>query len=97
MDELTDLKSENPGKDFKTKSKVLRSSLEYLYSQYEKACQLYLDGKIDKSKFQDDFEDDLVNLIDRGELSEKFFWTRTDSYPSILKVYRKFTGEDDHE
>lgn len=97
MDEITDLKEQHPGKEFKTQSKVFISSLEYLYAQYEKACQLYLDGKIDRAKFHDEFEGDLVNLIDKGEFSEKYFWTRIEEYPAILKVYKKFTGDDENE
>jgi hypothetical protein len=97
MEELTELKEQLSEKEFKAKSKIFYSSLEYLFSQYEKACQLYLDGKIDRLKFQEDFEDDLIGLIEKGESSEKYFWSRTDSYQALLKVYREFSGKDESD
>lgn len=94
MEEINDFKELHPDKDFKVKSKIFYSSLEFLYSQYEKACQLYIDDKIDRKKFEDEFGNDLVKLIRRGEHSEKYFWSRTQQYPAILKVYNSFTQDD---
>ena len=50
--DLENFKLQNPDADLKIMTKLFWSSVEDLLNQYERACMLYLDDKLDKVRFR---------------------------------------------
>lgn len=68
-------------------TKLFYSALEDLLNHYERACMLYIDGKIDKERFKKEYSTEIRNLVEKGEYKERYFPPHTSKYKAILKVY----------
>jgi len=83
---------------FKAAEKALKSAVEDWLNAYENACGKYLDGKIDKKRFREDFETEIRNFVDdkkKKEIYGQLLHSEEKShYKSIWKVYREWKHEE---
>jgi len=84
---LTEYKDGDTKKDLTAHTKAFNSALERNVNTYEQACALYLDNKVDKSRFCKDFKSEIKNLVEDEALRDKFFQPHSSTYRAILKVY----------
>ena len=66
---------------------AIRDLEKDLLNQYERACMLYLDNKLDKDRFKIEYSFEIRNIIEKGEYKDKYFPAHTSKYKAILKVY----------
>ncbi len=67
-------------------NKSLDVALENNINAYERACAIYIDDKIDKTRFKKDYFEEIKKLVNCDELKE-YFNAITSKYKAILKVY----------
>ncbi|MEP0388301.1 hypothetical protein [Dokdonia sp.] len=87
MKDVLYFKLDYPKEDTKIIEKLFYSALEDLINQYERACMLYLDDKIDKERFKIEYSKEIRNLVENGNYKEKYFPSHTSSYKAVLNVY----------
>jgi hypothetical protein len=87
---LHDFKVTNPEKDFTIRENAWFSAVEDNLNAYEKACGLYWDDKIDKSRFKKDYSNELRQIVENKNLKPKYFDPITSNYKAILKTYREW-------
>lgn len=88
--DLHTFKIENPDKEIGIMEKLFYSALEDFINSYERACMLYIDGKIDKERFKREYSSEIRNLVENGEYKDKYFPAHTSKFKAILKVYDKW-------
>lgn len=74
--------------------KMLESAQEDLRNAYEEACSRYLDGKVDKVRFERMYEIEIRNLVEDKE-QKKVFDSQSSPYECIIKVYKKWNKHED--
>lgn len=87
--ELKKFKIENPSADLSSHQTLFYSILEDFINQYDRACMLYLDKKIDRKRFKKEYKNELVNLVENGKYKEKYFNHQNIRFKSLMKVYNK--------
>lgn len=85
--DLENFRLQNPKAELKVMTKLFWSAVEDLLNQYERACMLYLDNKLDKDRFKIEYSFEIRNVIEKGEYKDKYFPAHTSKYKAILKVY----------
>ncbi|GBF22426.1 hypothetical protein C21_04621 [Arenibacter sp. NBRC 103722] len=85
--DLENFRLQNPKAELKVMTKLFWSAVEDLLNQYERACMLYLDNKLDKDRFKIEYSFEIRNIIEKGEYKDKYFPAHTSKYKAILKVY----------
>ncbi|MCH4824555.1 hypothetical protein ML462_15385 [Gramella lutea] len=88
--ELKKFKIDNPTADLSSHQTLFYSILEDFINQYDRACMLYLDNKIDKKRFKKEYKKELVNLVENGKYKNKYFSKKNLRFESIISVYKKF-------
>lgn len=63
-----------------------KAAVESNINAYEEACAKYLDGKVDRRRFEKNYRVPLRQLVETAELKE-YFDAVTSRYKAILKVY----------
>jgi len=84
--ELHKIRLQYPDKDHKSLLVAFKSILENQFNQYEKACSLYLDNKIDKKRFKEDYQKDLFRIV-QSKNNTEYFDRKKNRFPSLIKVY----------
>lgn len=85
--DLENFKLNNPDADLGIMTKLFWSSVEDLLNQYERACMLYLDDKLDKIRFRIEYSFEIRNVVEKGEYKKKYFPAHTSKYKAILRIY----------
>lgn len=88
--ELKKFKIDNPTADLISHQTLFYSILEDFINQYDRACMLYLDDKIDRKRFKKEYKQELVNLVENGKYKTKYFSENNLRFESIISVYEKF-------
>jgi len=77
--------------------KVFFSSIECYLNIYDDLCGTYLDGKIDKKRFEKNYKDEIINLVDNEEFKD-YYKRGNDQlkskYKKTLKVYYQLTDKE---
>lgn len=68
------------------------AAFERVLTSYEFACGFYLDGKLDKTRFKKDFENDLRTLIESEATKYDFNLVAT-PYQSLVSVYKQWCNK----
>lgn len=71
------------------RQRFLRSCIENLLNQYETACATSRDGKIDKKRFKEDYQEEIESIIQSQFFKEYFDPVRT-SYPQTLRTFAEW-------
>lgn len=86
--------NENPVEEdekSKTREQHLWALQEDNLNAYETACSLYLDGKIDKERFKKQYSNEIRNLIEHEEISQRFFNNGLKiKFGALDKVYKEW-------
>lgn len=88
--DLENFKIQNPNADLKTMTKLFWSAVEDLLNQYERACMLYLDNKLDQVRFKTEYSIEIRNVVEKGNYKEMYFPAHTSKFKAILKVYEEW-------
>jgi len=79
-------------------AKVLHDSLtEDLVTSYEEACSKYLDNKVDKKRFEKNFKNDILRLVDSDEINKVIDFKKPSTrreYGAILKAYGQWFDKE---
>jgi len=87
--ELKKFKLEQPNVDLSTHKKLFYSILEDFFNQYDRACMLYLDKKIDRKRFKKEYKMELINVIENKSYKDRYFRDDDIRFEAIIKVYNK--------
>lgn len=86
-------KAKNPNLDLDIFDDLHFSSTEDLLNAYEKACMLYLDGKIDKERFKKEYNVEIRNLFEKSKhIAEKYLEKKSSSFKALIKVYDEWNN-----
>jgi len=73
--------------------KLFFEALEDLLNTYERACSMYLDGKVDCERFKKDYHVKIRKLVEEGNYRDKYFPPHTSKFKDILEVYNQWQGK----
>jgi len=77
-------------------SNVLQQSFlvaeESYRNAYEEACSKYIDGKVDKGRFEKSYKQEIYKLINNND-QKKFYATNQSTYNATLAVYKEWYGQ----
>ncbi|MCC8360587.1 hypothetical protein [Salinimicrobium sediminilitoris] len=73
--------------------KILYSYIEDLLNQYDTACMLYFDNKIDRKRFKSQYERELINCVE-GNAYKKYFDSDNPRFEGIMRAYAKWRKEN---
>lgn len=90
--QLRNFKLERPKEDLKAHEKIFWSILEDYFNHYDRACRLYLEGKIDKKSFKKEYKREIRNIIVNKNY-QRYFGSKNKRFKAILKVYKKWNNE----
>lgn len=82
------LKSETPDVDLSYQEKFFYSIVEDFINQYDKACMLYLDNKIDKKRFEKEYKKEIQNVVRNKNYKKKYFKKSNPRFESLVEVYQ---------
>jgi hypothetical protein len=88
--ELRKFKLERPKADLSAHEKIFYSILEDYINQYDRACMLYLDKKIDRKAFKREYQTELNNIIKNENYNDRYFDKKKPRFKSVIKVHRKW-------
>lgn len=86
---LEEIRMEKSEKKRKYFIETLDFYLENLLNIYDAACGMYLDAKIDRKRFRMDYSQGIKESVE-GKFTRKILEKHSDSYSSLLRVYRKW-------
>lgn len=78
---------ENPNSEVRRKN--FESAEEELRNAYEDACSKYIDGKIDCSRFEKNYSQEINNLV-TDETQRAFYSDIQSPYVATVKVYKQW-------
>jgi len=70
---------------------VMKSAEQRLINVYDDACALYLDGKIDKQRFKQNYEHTIIRNMKNVVFQRDYFFAEPNEYPNTLAVFREWT------
>lgn len=88
--DLQNFKLDRPDAELIAHEKIFWSILEDYLNQYDRACMLYLDKKIDKKAFRREYQTELKNIITNENYKERYFNKAKPRFESVIKVYNKW-------
>lgn len=89
--ELQNFKLDRPEAELTAHEKIFWSILEDYLNQYDRACMLYLDRKIDRKSFKREYQTELKNIITNKNYKERYFNKKKPRFESVIKVYKKWS------
>lgn len=81
--------SEEEKRLLKIYEKSYLALIEDNLNAYDDACAKYLDGKVDKKRFEKSYKVSIRNIVETEEF-KSFFDPTTSRYKAILKVYKEW-------
>lgn len=78
-------------RDNETLTKVAESAIENWLNTYDEACGLYLDFKVDRSRFKKNYYSEIVDLVEDKKFENYFSPEFKSKYQKMLIVYRDWT------
>lgn len=87
--EYKSLKIQNPNMDKTGFDKLLFSYIEDLLNQYDTACMLYFDNKIDRLRFKTQYKKEIINCVEARSYKE-YFDPEKIRFEGIMKAYLKW-------
>ncbi|MDC7998401.1 hypothetical protein [Gilvibacter sediminis] len=81
--------NENPKKDLSYQKKFFYSIVEDFINQYDRACMLYLDNKIDKDRFRKEYKNEIINVVENKSYKKKYFNPDKPRFESLISVYQE--------
>lgn len=89
---IDEFKAANPRKSLDKKKKLLNSRLESFFNAYETACNLCINGNIDKEYFKIEYREEIRDLIESDSL-KNFFDSTSSRYQSMIKLYKEWENK----
>lgn len=70
---------------------VLDSALENLLNAYDEACAKYLDSKVDKKRFRNNYYTEIKNLVENKD-TKPYYDTIDSKFQATIKVYEEWNN-----
>ncbi len=86
---IKEFKKENPEDDLGDHEKVFYAILEDYFNQYDRACRLYLDDKVDKHSFKKEYKKEIENLI-KNPNYKRYLNPKKKRYEGIILVCQEW-------
>jgi hypothetical protein len=80
-------------KQFLIYKRVFQTTIEANLNAYEEACSKYIDNKIDKKRFQQNYRLEIPQLVENEEYKQ-YFGGESSRYSAILQVNKLFNKKD---
>jgi len=91
--DLKKFKLEHPKEKLSVYKKLFKSIIEDFLNRYDRGCMLYLDNKLDKSRFKKEYYKEIKNLVESGKYKNKYF-NKKERFSSIIIVYKEWGGAE---
>lgn len=80
-----------PDKDEEFNTKLLNMSLEMVCNAYDEACAKYLDGKVDKKRFRNNYYTEIKKLVENKD-TKPYYDTIDSKFQATIKVYKEWNN-----
>ncbi len=70
---------------------VLNSALENLLNAYDEACAKYLDSKVDKKRFRNNYYTEIKKLVENKD-TKPYYDTIDSKFQATIKVYEEWNN-----
>lgn len=90
--EVKKLELEHPKADLGGFNNLMRAYLEDLLNQYDTACVLYLDKKLDKKWFKKHYRKEIIQSVENPGYKDSYFNPDNVRFPGIVKVYEEWSN-----
>lgn len=87
--QLRNFKIEKTKEDLSAHEKIFYSILEDYFNQYDRACRLYLENKIDTKSFKKEYKTEIKNIVENKNY-KRYFNPKKERFKGIIKVYKKW-------
>lgn len=81
----------NSDKQNETLLKVAESSIENWLNTYDEACGLYIDCKVDRTRFKKNYYTEIIDLVEDNRFENYFTPEYKSKYQKMLIVYKEWT------
>lgn len=89
--EVKKLELEHPQADLTGFNNLMKGYLEDLLNQYDTACVLYLDKKLDKKWFKKHYRKEIIQSVENPGYKDKYFNPKNVRFPGMVKVYNEWS------
>lgn len=87
-------KEDFPNADLTKYKGLLYGYIEDYLNAYDRACMLYLDGKIDQVRFQKEYQREIRRAVEDIHDREHFFPANRVKFEALQKVYAQFESKE---
>lgn len=94
--EYRSLKVQKPDLDKTKFEPILYSYIEDLLNQYDTACMLYFDNKIDRKRFKSQYHKEISNCVEGGAY-KRYFDPKKIRFEGIIKAYKQWKKENKNQ
>lgn len=86
---LRNFKIEKPKENLSSHEKIFYSILEDYFNHYDRACRLYLEDKIDRKSFKNEYKAEIKNIVENKNY-KRYFNPKKVRFKGVVKVYKKW-------